>query len=273
MVQPMGGLPYATDITAASVAQSSSQSTTSSSSSSTTGESAFEQQLATAIQQVVQQYGNGSQYDINIQTGQGTDGTGFTITVNDDGAESTGSTATTSTATSSTAAAATSTTGSSAASTASTASTSTTTIPAAELANMTPADAYWAEQPAAVQALRYMPTDERTTYAEQLASEGYTIDVPIMVDGLDPLATMITREIDGYTWVPSGLQANIPAGPGIDMPGVPAYNPNDPPAGSILVSTAFALGTNMQDPVVSQQDMQTYVLDQAGASSSTATAT
>jgi hypothetical protein len=137
---------------------------------------------------------------------------------------------------------------------------------------MSPADAYWAEQPPAVQQLRYMEVDERGSYAETLAAEGYTIDVPIMVDGGDPLAVMIQREIEGYTWVPSALQANIPAGPGIDVPGAPIYNPNDPPQGSILVTTAFALGTNLQDPVVSQQDMQTYVLDQAGASSTSTTA-
>jgi hypothetical protein len=137
---------------------------------------------------------------------------------------------------------------------------------------MTPADVYWAEQPPAVQQLRYMQTDERAGYAEQLAAEGYTIDVPIMVDGGDPLAVMIQREIDGYTWVPSALQANIPAGPGMDVPGEPEYAPNDPPAGSIQVTTAFALGTDIgADPVVSASDAQNYVLNQAGASSSTST--
>jgi hypothetical protein len=134
---------------------------------------------------------------------------------------------------------------------------------AAQLATMTPADAYWAEQPAAVQALRYMPVEERGTYAEGLAAEGYTIDVPIMVDGQDPLAIMIMREIDGYTWVPSGLQPNIPAGPGMEVPGAVPYNPNDPPPGSIQVSTAFALGTDLAaDPCVSAQDVQNYVLNQ-----------
>jgi len=117
-----------------------------------------------------------------------------------------------------------------------------------------------------------MEVDERASYAQTLAAEGYTIDVPIMVDGGDPLAVMIQREIEGYTWVPSALQSNIPAGPGIDDPGVPSYDPNDPPPGSIMVSTAFALGTNLQDPVVSPQDMQTYVLDQAGASSTSTNA-
>src|SRR5581483_10445408 len=39
-------------------------------------------------------------------------------------------------------------------------------------------DAYWAKQPAAVQALRYVADpDQRSQMAGQLASEGYTIDV------------------------------------------------------------------------------------------------
>ena len=131
---------------------------------------------------------------------------------------------------------------------------------------MTPADAYWDAQPPAVQQLRYMEMDQRGSYAEQLASEGYTIDVPIMVDGGDPLAVMIQRMEDGYTWVPSALQANIPAGPGITFPGLPSYDANNPPPGSIIVSTAFALGTNMAaDPVVSAKDAQTYVTDQTSA--------
>jgi len=31
------------------------------------------------------------------------------------------------------------------------------------------------------------------------------------------------------------------------FPGLPTYDPNNPPAGSIAVTTAFAAGTNMQD--------------------------
>jgi hypothetical protein len=133
---------------------------------------------------------------------------------------------------------------------------------------MTPADAYWAQQPPAVQQLRYMPDDERGGYAEMLAAEGYTIDVPIMVDNMDPLACMIMREQDGYTWVPSALQKPVECGPGIVAPGYVAYDPNNPPPGSIMVSTAFALGTNMQDAVVSAPDMQKYVLGGSSSSSS-----
>ena len=114
----------------------------------------------------------------------------------------------------------------------------------------TPTDAYWASQPAAVQALRYAPDDQKGAMAQQLASEGYAIDVPIMVWGWDPLATMIQRQEEGYTWVPSALQQSVQVAPGVSMPGETSYNPNQRPAGSIEVSTAFANGTNIAaDPI------------------------
>ena len=114
----------------------------------------------------------------------------------------------------------------------------------------TPTDAYWASQPAAVQALRYAPDDQKGAMAQQLASEGYAIDVPIMVWGWDPLATMIQRQEEGYTWVPSALQQSVQVAPGVSMPGEASYNPSQPPAGSIQVSTAFANGTDIAaDPV------------------------
>jgi hypothetical protein len=135
---------------------------------------------------------------------------------------------------------------------------------------MTPAQAYWAQQPAAVQALQNMPYDQRPAYAQMLEGEGYTIDQEIMVDGEDPLAVMVNREMLGYTWIPSATQAPLEMGPGLIMAGMPSYNPDAPPPGSIQVSTAFALGTNLaSDPLVSQADLQKYVLDQTGASSST----
>jgi len=89
-----------------------------------------------------------------------------------------------------------------------------------------------------------MPDDQRMAAAQQLANEGYTIDVPIMVWGWDPLATMIDRQNNGYTWVPSALQSDVPVTPGNTFPGLPSYDPNKPPAGSIQVTTAFAIGTN-----------------------------
>jgi len=97
-------------------------------------------------------------------------------------------------------------------------------------------DAYWAQQPPAVQQLRDMNYDQRVQVGSQLAAEGYTIDVPIMIWGWDPAKVTATREAAGYTWVPSALQANVTAAPGITAPGLTPYDPNNPPAGSIAVS-------------------------------------
>ena len=115
----------------------------------------------------------------------------------------------------------------------------------------TEADAYWAGQPAAVQVLRGMPDDAaKEKLALSLANQGYSIDTQIMVWNWDPQMTMQVRENQGYAWVPSFGQSNVPIGPGLSMPGVPgAYSPNSPPAGSIPVSTAFAVGT-VQNPLV-----------------------
>lgn len=100
-------------------------------------------------------------------------------------------------------------------------------------------NAYWASQPAAVQALRNMQDPEqRTALATQLASEGYSIDVPIMVWGWDPSIVTSMREADGYTWVPSALQNPVEVAPGLPSVGsLAAYDPNNPPAGSIMVSS------------------------------------
>jgi hypothetical protein len=98
-------------------------------------------------------------------------------------------------------------------------------------------NAYWAKQPAAVQALRTIQDPEqRTAMATQLANEGYSIDVPIMVWGWDPSLTTSMRQADGYTWVPSALQKPVEVAPGLpSLGGNTAYDPNNPPAGSIAV--------------------------------------
>jgi len=88
--------------------------------------------------------------------------------------------------------------------------------------------------------------------AEQLADEGYTIDVPIMAWGWDPYNTMYAREQYGYTWVPSALQQPVEIVPGLTMGGVPAYDPNDPPPGSITVTTNFASLPQLQNLPPSQ---------------------
>jgi len=97
-------------------------------------------------------------------------------------------------------------------------------------------NAYWAKQPSAVQQLRTMSDQgERTIMATQLASQGYKIDVPIMVWGWDPSQVTSLRESYGYSWVPSALQNPIPVAPGLTDPGMQSYDPNNPPAGSIAV--------------------------------------
>ena len=113
---------------------------------------------------------------------------------------------------------------------------------------MTATDAYWASQPPEVRALRKEPDEAvRATEAMKLAQQGFAIDVPIMVWGWNPLMTMQLRQADGYTWVPSGLQDAIPVTPGYQMAGYPSYDPLHPPAGSIRVTTDFAIGT-LDDP-------------------------
>ncbi len=101
-------------------------------------------------------------------------------------------------------------------------------------------DAYWNAQPAAVQPLRTMANEtQRAALAQQLASEGYKIDVPIMVWGWDAAKTTALRQSYGYTWVPSlGEQASVQVAPGLTFPGLPSYDPNNPPPGSILVPPA-----------------------------------
>ena len=101
----------------------------------------------------------------------------------------------------------------------------------------TPADdAYWSAQPAAVQQLRGIDNlDERKQLGEQLANEGYTIDVPIMVWGWDAGKVTAARQSYGYTWVPSALQQQVSAAPGVRGGGIIPYNSTNPPSGSIRV--------------------------------------
>ena len=111
------------------------------------------------------------------------------------------------------------------------------------------ADAYWATQPPEVQVLQNMRTEqERSDKAHELADQGYLIDVPIMLWGWDPLATMVVRRNQGYTWVPSAKQAPVQVCPGLTFPGLPSYDADHAPAGSIKVSTDFAAGLWETDP-------------------------
>ena len=97
-------------------------------------------------------------------------------------------------------------------------------------------DAYWARQPPAVQQLREITDpDQRAALGAQLAGEGYSIDVPIMVWGWDAGKVTQLRQDFGYTWVPSAQQMPLSAAPGITGPGLTPYDPSRPPAGSIQV--------------------------------------
>ena len=97
-------------------------------------------------------------------------------------------------------------------------------------------EAYWAKQPSAVQQLQSIDDPgERSLMASQLASEGYKIDVPIMAWGWDPSQVTSLRQSYGYTWVPSALQNPIAVAPGLSVPGMQAYDPNNAPSGSIAV--------------------------------------
>jgi len=98
-------------------------------------------------------------------------------------------------------------------------------------------DIYWASQPPAVRALRTsLGASDATSKAMALATQGFKIDVPVMVWGWEPACAMGLRKDYGYTWVPSALQANIAIAPGLSAPGVTSYDPKNPPPGSILVS-------------------------------------
>jgi hypothetical protein len=99
-------------------------------------------------------------------------------------------------------------------------------------------NAYWAHQPPEVQALRNIP--DPSSAALGLAAKGFTIDVPIMIWKWDAWKVMRLREQYGYTWVPSALQPPIQEPPGIVVPGLQPYDPNNPPPGSIKVSLNVA---------------------------------
>lgn len=158
--------------------------------------------------------GNGSEVTDPFRTDNNTDPSGSTSS-GSTSSSSTSSTASSSTSTSST-------------------QSNTTSLTAQQTFD----NAYWAAQPPAVQALRNIQdSGERTAMATQLASEGYSIDVPIMVWGWDPSITMNMRQADGYTWVPSALQNGVDVAPGLGSVGsLAAYDPNNPPAGAIMVS-------------------------------------
>jgi hypothetical protein len=220
----------------------------------------FAQQLATAIEGYLGKSGNSSQFEIDVTAPSGQNsaaGSQFTVTVKnlDPSTPAATTPASTPVATSAAAAPAASVATPAAveSSSAAPAIQSAAPLTAAEKADMTPTQAYWASQPPAVQVLQNTPDDQKQEVAQQLANQGYSIDVPIMVWGWDPLATMIERQTAGYTWVPSAMQSSIQEAPGVGgVSGATPYDPTSPPAGSIPVSTAFAEGTNISSDSVAE---------------------
>lgn len=224
--------------------------------SSASSVNSFGQQLATEIEGYLNQSQSGGALDIQVQEvpGQNSGGSQFLVTVTPESATATTSSATpAATASTATASSATGTTApgtmeqlfSGGVIAASPGSATATASSAVSAAPVTEADAYWAEQPVAVQALRNMPDGAtKDALALNLANQGYSIDNQIMVMGWDPQTTMMMRQDYGYSWVPSYGQAPITVAPGVTDPfATSSYNPASPPAGSIQVSTAFAVGT------------------------------
>lgn len=118
--------------------------------------------------------------------------------------------------------------------------------------------AYWLSFDPKVQALRNIPVDVnmpetggRTKTAMSLATEGFVIDVPIMVWGWDAYLTMTLREQYGYTWVPSALMPPVQMAPGVPpLAGMAPYDPNNPPKGAIMVSVNPAAYPPFEKPVL-----------------------
>jgi hypothetical protein len=103
-------------------------------------------------------------------------------------------------------------------------------------------NAYWASQPPAVQTLRGHYNDYDTVAA--LATQGYLIDVPVMLYGWDPYIVMQARLAEGETWTPSALMHPLGcigtgcyALPGLNpLPEQMPYPTSPIPAGGLKVS-------------------------------------
>jgi hypothetical protein len=236
--------------------------------SSSSSANSFAQQLATTVEGYFNQANSGSSVNINVSevAGRNSGGSQFLVTVTPGGSSAGAPTTNRSTPTSPAAPTAPTPAPSSDVPTMLGMGPVAGTAPVQQVIHSQPAavapvtegDAYWDAQPTAVQALRDMPEgDAKNKMALNLANQGYSIDTQIMVWGWDPQMTMTVRANQGYSWVPSYGQANIPIGPGLSMPGNPnTYNPGNPPAGAIQVSTAFAAGT-IQNPLVQTESSST----------------
>jgi hypothetical protein len=213
----------------------------------------FTDQLVAALEGYLQQSGNGSNLEIDIQTTQSQNSgeRQFIVTVkNPDSAPAQTSTNGSTVIPVAASGSITPKASPPAASSAPGNTANGTPLDDATIASQTRAeiDAYWAAQPPAVQQLRNIPDlAERSGVAQQLADQGYSIDHAIMVWGWDPLKTMVTRQMYGYSWVPGYNQACVST-PGLALPGQTPYDAAHPPSGSIAVNTDFAKGLGITNP-------------------------
>lgn len=108
-------------------------------------------------------------------------------------------------------------------------------------------DAYWLAEDPRIAALRpYQQDPIRVTKAFELALGGLLIDNELDALGWDPYTVMSDRIANGYYdpatgngWYPNALQPPLLQAPNSGRPptpGLPVYDPNKPPAGSIVVT-------------------------------------
>lgn len=94
--------------------------------------------------------------------------------------------------------------------------------------------AYLAAQPLNVQLILKSTDPNSSARLAALAGQP-SIDPQIILAGRDAYWTMWARQMYGYTWVPALGQPPIQVVPGQFLEGYPSYDPNNPPAGSIIV--------------------------------------
>jgi hypothetical protein len=96
-------------------------------------------------------------------------------------------------------------------------------------------DIYWESQPPQMQPLRTSPG---LVLALSLATQGFKVVRAIGVNGDSPSWTMKISAGLGYTWLPTLLNnPTVQVAPGDVEPGMVSYDPNNPPPGSVKVSS------------------------------------
>jgi len=100
-------------------------------------------------------------------------------------------------------------------------------------------ETYWAAQPPQIRVLKNLNEPALSTAAKDAADKGFLVDVPIHVWKWRPWLVMTLREQSGLTWVPSANQPPLNlAGDALKFGFAGrTYEPNNPPPGSIRVST------------------------------------